>query len=99
MEISWHDRRAVLRLILTASLVSLSFELTLIRIVSISLWYHFAFMVISIAMLGIGASGTVLSVFPGLKDRRWVPLYGLMLAISIPLLSPCQHRALRKMLN
>ncbi len=85
MEISWHDRRSVLRLVLTASLVSLSFELTLIRIFSISLWYHFAFMVISIAMLGIGASGTVLSVFPGLKDLRRVPLYGLMLAISIPL--------------
>ncbi len=85
MEMSWHDRRAVLRLVLTASLVSLSFELTLIRIFSISLWYHFAFMVISIAMLGIGASGTVLSVFPGLKDLRRVPLYGLLLAISIPL--------------
>ena len=85
MEISWHDRRAVLRLILTASLVSLSYELTLIRIFSISLSYHFAFMVISIAMLGIGASGTVLSVFPGLKDLRRIPLYGLMLAIGIPL--------------
>ena len=85
MEISWHDRRAVLRLVLIASLVSLAFELTLIRIFSISLWYHFAFMVISIAMLGIGASGTVLSVFPGLKDLRRVPLYGLLLAISIPL--------------
>ncbi len=70
---------------LPASLASLSFELTLIRVFSISLWYHFAFMVISIAMLGIGASGTVLAVFPGLKDLRRVPLYGLMLAISIPL--------------
>ena len=84
MEISWHDRRAVLRLVLTASLASLSYELALMRIFSISLWYHFAFMVISIAMLGIGASGTVLSVFPGLKDLRRVPLYGLLLAISIP---------------
>jgi hypothetical protein len=85
MEISRHDRRAYLRLILAASLVSLSLELTLIRIFSISLSYHFAFMVISIAMLGIGASGSVLSVVPGLNDLRRIPLYGLLLAISIPL--------------
>jgi hypothetical protein len=54
------------------------------RVFSISLWYHFAFMVVSIAMLGIGASGTALSVFPGLKDLRRVPHYGLMLAVGIP---------------
>ncbi|HEX9861184.1 MAG TPA: hypothetical protein VGB23_08255, partial [Nitrospirota bacterium] len=54
------------------------------RAFSISLWYHFAFMVISIAMLGIAASGTALSVFPALKDLRRVPHYGLLLAISIP---------------
>src|SRR4030042_6700779 len=39
---------------------SLAYEITLTRVFSISLWYHFAFMIISIAMLGIGASGTVL---------------------------------------
>lgn len=49
---------------------ALSYEITLTRIFSISLWYHFAFMVISIAMLGIGASGTVLSLYPKLKDHQ-----------------------------
>lgn len=78
------DNRAFLRLIFNASFASLSYEITLMRAFSISLWYHFAFMVISIAMLGIGASGTVLSVFPSLKDIRRVPLYALMLAVSIP---------------
>ncbi len=76
--------RVILRLIFNASLAGLSYEIALMRVFSISLWYHFAFMVISIAMLGIGASGTVLSVFPGLKDLRRVPLYALMLAIAIP---------------
>jgi len=84
MERSGKNNRAFLTLIFSASLASLSFEIALLRIFSISLWYHFAFMVISIAMLGIAASGTVLAVFPGMKDIRRVPCYGLMLAISIP---------------
>ena len=76
--------RVTLRLIFITSLASLSYEIALLRVFSISLWYHFAFMVISIAMLGIGASGTALSLFPGLKDLRRVPLYALLLTISIP---------------
>ncbi len=78
------NSRVILRLIFNASLAGLSYELALMRVFSISLWYHFAFMVISIAMLGIGASGTALSIFPGLKDLRRVPLYVFMLAIAIP---------------
>lgn len=79
-----NNTRALLTLIFIASLSSLSYEIALIRVFSISLWYHFAFMVISIAMLGIGASGTVLSVFPVLRDIRRVPWYGLLLSVSIP---------------
>jgi hypothetical protein len=79
------NNRAILTLIFSASLASLSFEIALLRIFSISLWYHFAFMVISIAMLGIAASGTVLAVFPALKDIRKASFYGLMLGASIPL--------------
>ncbi|MEK6699142.1 MAG: hypothetical protein AABZ10_08890 [Nitrospirota bacterium] len=84
MERSGENNRATLRLIVYASFACLSFELALMRAFSISLSYHFAFMVLSIAMLGIGASGTALSVFPGLNDLRRVPLYGLMLGVSIP---------------
>ena len=76
--------RAILPLIFIVSFSSLSYEIALMRAFSISLWYHFAFMVISIAMLGIGASGTMLSVFPGLKSVRKIPRYALMLAVSIP---------------
>ena len=60
------------------SFSALSYEIALTRIFSISLWYHFAFMVISIAMLGIGASGTVLSIYPELKDPSKIPVYGLL---------------------
>jgi hypothetical protein len=76
--------RRLFPLIFISSLTSLAYELALIRIFSFTLWYHFAFMVISIAMLGIGASGTLLSVVPALKDLRRIPAYGLALAIGIP---------------
>ncbi len=55
------------RVYFTIFLVSCSvlmFEISLTRLFSIYLWYHFAFMVISIAMLGIGAAGTMLALFP-----------------------------------
>ncbi len=84
METDRNSDRAILRLIFAASLACLSYELALMRIFSISLWYHFAFMVISIAMLGIAASGTALALFPGMKDIRRVALYSFLLAAAIP---------------
>jgi len=47
--------------LLSVSLIA--FELTLIRILSIVQWYHFAYMVISVALLGFGAAGTFIAVF------------------------------------
>lgn len=44
------------------SLATLALEITLIRFFSISQWYHFAFMVVSIALFGIAASGTFLTI-------------------------------------
>lgn len=44
------------------ALSTLLLEFTLTRILSVSLWYHFAFMVISVALLGFGISGVVLSL-------------------------------------
>ncbi len=76
--------RSILPVIFVVSLASLAYEITLTRIFSISLSYHFAFMVISIAMLGIAASGTLLSVYPHLKDPEKIPFYVLSLCISLP---------------
>ncbi len=77
-------KHAILPAIFIASLSSLSFEIVLTRIFAISLWYHFAFMVISIAMLGIGASGTLLAVYPRLKERRLTPIYCAAFSLAIP---------------
>ena len=48
------------------SMASLAFEITLTRVFSVAQWYHFAFMTVSIALLGLGASGSFLALFPSL---------------------------------
>ena len=58
-----------MRLSLTVAMVSaaaLGFEVLLVRLFAIVHWHHFAFMVISLALLGYGASGTALFL---LRDR------------------------------
>jgi spermidine synthase len=55
--------------LLAVGLVSaavLAYEVLLARLFSIIQWYHFAYMVISIALLGYGASGTFLAL---VRDR------------------------------
>ncbi|NIV36375.1 MAG: hypothetical protein GWN58_45115, partial [Anaerolineae bacterium] len=51
------------------SAAALAFEVTLTRLFSVTQWYHFAFLAVSVALLGYGASGTALSLVP-----RWVKL-------------------------
>lgn len=72
-------------LVFFSSFATLAFEITLTRIFSISLWYHFAFMVVSIAMLGFGAGGTLVSVYPALKKLSNMPVYGVLLGLNITL--------------
>lgn len=78
------DRKTPL-IILLCSLASLAFEVSLTRIFSISLSYHFAFMIISIAMLGLAASGAALAIFPRLKRLELLSIYSLLLGVAIPL--------------
>ncbi len=42
---------------------TLVFELSLIRLFSVAHWYHFAFLVVGTAMLGLGAAGSFLTIF------------------------------------
>ncbi|MBE9472078.1 MAG: hypothetical protein IMY75_08250 [Chloroflexi bacterium] len=51
------------------SAATLTFEVNLTRIFSVAQFYHFAFMIVSLALLGFGASGTFLTLFPSLKER------------------------------
>jgi hypothetical protein len=56
--------------IILLSTATLLFEITLTRVFSVAQWYHFAFMVVSLALLGFGASGSFLSLFPRLMARK-----------------------------
>jgi SAM-dependent methyltransferase len=53
------------RLLIAVFLVSASaiaYEILLMRVLSIVQWHHFAWMIISLALLGYGASGTVIAL-------------------------------------
>src|SRR5438477_3976923 len=41
----------------------LAYEILLMRMFSVIQWHHFAYMMISVAMLGYGAAGTFVAVF------------------------------------
>lgn len=68
------------------SAAALLLQVTLTRVLSVSLWYHFGFLVISTALLGFGASGSLLSVWTGLRERypldRAMSLITLGFAVS-----------------
>jgi len=54
--------------LLSASIIS--YEILLMRLFSIAQWHHFAYMIISLALLGFGASGTVIALF-----QKWLMRY------------------------
>jgi spermidine synthase len=59
----------------------LAYEVLLIRLFSIVQWHHFTYMVISIALLGFGASGTFLAL-----TREWLlPRFAAAFAVSAAL--------------
>ena len=77
------------RIIITIGLLSaatLVFETALTRFLAVAQFYHFAFLVVSLALLGFGASGTLLSVFPAIKEQplnRILAWVGIGFAFSI----------------
>ncbi len=82
--IAMDKTQRILPVVFFSSMSGLAFEVLLTRIFSISLWYHFAFMIISIAMLGLAAGGTLLSLFPRLRSMRNIGLYAFCLAVAMP---------------
>ncbi len=50
------------------SFSTLLFELSLTRVFSVTLWYHFGFLIISTALLGFGVSGVLLSLWKKLRE-------------------------------
>jgi hypothetical protein len=69
--------------IFLCSASAISFEIALTRVFSISLGYHFAFMIVSMAMLGLGLSGTILSLNQGLRKIELLGTYALGLSVAV----------------
>ncbi len=70
------------------SLATLMLQVSLTRIFSVALWHHFAFMVVSIAFMGFGASGTFLMMAPKIKNLSLRPtLAHLALGFSVATLA------------
>ncbi|MCK5091705.1 MAG: SAM-dependent methyltransferase, partial [Gammaproteobacteria bacterium] len=56
-------------------MTALAYEILLMRLFSIIQWHHFAYMIISLALLGYGASGTFLALFRKYLISRYVSVY------------------------
>lgn len=74
--------------ILAISGVGIAYQVVLMRVFTIGQWHHFAYMVISIAMLGFGLSGTVVALAKSRLRGRESSLLEwstLLLALSLVL--------------
>ncbi|HTQ65031.1 MAG TPA: hypothetical protein VMI12_09545 [Puia sp.] len=69
------------------SFSTLLFELSLTRVFSVTLWYHFGFLIISTALLGFGVSGVLLSLWKKLREEyeldKLLGILSICLSISI----------------
>jgi hypothetical protein len=78
------NRNKILLSIFFLSAAIIAFQLALIQILSILQWYHFAYMVISMALLGFGAAGSVLTIFKErLVKHIEILLPGLMIGTGL----------------
>jgi hypothetical protein len=73
--------------IFLVSTAVLLMEISLTRIFSYTIWYHFTYVTISLAMLGFGASGAFLAVSEKLAGLEIKLAQGssLIAALSVPL--------------
>ncbi len=75
------DRRVLAAMTLLGGAV-VPLEIALVRIFSFSIWHHFAFMVLSIALLGFALSGVLLRITPelGTPPRERAGFFALAFA-------------------
>lgn len=70
--------RLARRAIFLISAAAISYEILLVRLLGIIQWHHFASMIISLALLGYGASGA----FVALLQKRVVPRFRLFFLLN-----------------
>jgi hypothetical protein len=81
--------RAPLPAIALVGVATLAFEILLTRIFSVTMWYHFAFVAVSLALFGIAASGLTVSLagrfFRAERALEQMGLAALLMGLAIPL--------------
>jgi spermidine synthase len=65
--------------VLSAAVVG--YEILLMRLFSVIQWHHFAYMIISLALLGYGASGTVLAFVRDWASERFATVFAAAAAL------------------
>ncbi len=79
---------------LSAAVIAL--ELALMRCLSIARWHHFSYLVISTALLGFGASGTLLT-FIGDRLRRRFSAWAVALTLLFAVSATAAYRAAERL--
>ena len=86
-ERKYMNNRSVYWGIFLVALTTLAWEILLTRIFSATMYYHFVFMSISLAMLGFGCSGVIVFLFPRFfndeRCRDQLTLFSALFSVSI----------------
>jgi len=73
--------------VLLVSLGTLMMEILLTRVFSVTMWYHFAFVAVSLAMLGLSAGAMAVYLMPNAfapaRTRSAMTLFSLVLALAV----------------
>lgn len=79
-----HELAAPVISVALLSVTVLAYEILLMRLFSIIQWHHFAYMVISLALLGYGISGTLVTLLRARLLRRFAAAYtGSIMAFAV----------------
>jgi hypothetical protein len=77
----------------------IAYQLALMQILSITQWHHFAYMIISVALLGFGAAGTALALFRKALTDRFEQVFPALMFLSGATMATgiglAQHPAIR----
>jgi hypothetical protein len=80
--------------LLLITLSTLMYEIVLTRIFSVTMWYHFAFVAISVALFGLTAGALLVHLLPKRFDdarlERHMWLFSLLFAVSITICGALQ---------
>jgi hypothetical protein len=73
--------------ILLISIAALVLEVLQMRIYSLAIWHHLAYMVITVALLGFSAAGSALVAFPSLAPSiglyKRLSVYAALFSVSV----------------